>query len=171
MNKRFLLMGAAAVLVMATVVGSALGAGQASSEKPVVADLEAAAFSIEWSDRQETSETVPVTVDTSGVMPGDTIELKDSQGNPGIYNVDNTGIKNPVDMMSTNDAYDNYFSKANTDVSDQLVLMLFNSAEAFDLQKVHDIWVADNGDDITNSITEWYNSWGSKDIYNEVKAR
>ena len=91
MNKRFLLMGAAAVLVMATVVGSALGAGQASSEKPVVADLEAAAFSIEWSDRQETSETVPVTVDTSGVMPGDTIELKDSQGNPGIYNVDNTG--------------------------------------------------------------------------------
>lgn len=91
MNKRFLLMGAAAVLVMATVVGSALGAGQASSEKPVVADLEAAAFSIEWSDRQETSETVPVTVDASGVMPGDTIELKDSQGNPGIYNVDNTG--------------------------------------------------------------------------------
>lgn len=87
------------------------------------------------------------------------------------YNVDNTGIKNSVDMMSTNDAYDNYFSKANTDVSDQLVLMLFNSAEAFDLQKVHDIWVADNGDDITNSITEWYNSWGSKDIYNEVKAR
>lgn len=84
-------MGAAAVLVMATVVGSALGAGQASSEKPVVADLEAAAFSIEWSDRQETSETVPVTVDASGVMPGDTIELKDSQGNPGIYNVDNTG--------------------------------------------------------------------------------
>ena len=87
MNKRFLLMGAAAVLVMATVVGSALGAGQASSEKPVVADLEAAAFSIEWSDRQETSETVPVTVDASGVMPGDTIELKDSQGNPGIYNL------------------------------------------------------------------------------------
>lgn len=74
-------------------------------------------------------------------------------------------------MMSTNDAYDNYFSKANTDVSDQLVLMMFNSAEAFDLQKVHDMWVADNGDDITNSITEWYNSWGSKDIYNEVKAR
>ena len=48
-NKRFLLMGAAAVLVMATVVGSALGAGQASSEKPVVADLKAADFSIEWS--------------------------------------------------------------------------------------------------------------------------
>ena len=56
-------------------------------------------------------------------------------------------------MMSTNDAYDNYFSKANTDVSDQLVLMLFNSAEAFDLQKVHAVWVADSGDDITNSIT------------------
>ena len=73
--------------------------------------------------------------------------------------------------MSTNDAYDNYFSKANTDVSDQLVLMLFNSAEAFDLQKVHAVWVADSGDDITNSITEWYNGWGSKDIYNEVKAR
>lgn len=91
MNKRFLLMGAAAVLVMATVVGSALGAGQASSEKPVVADLEAAAFSIEWSDRQETSETVPVTVDASRVMPGDVIELKDSKGNDGIYNVDNTG--------------------------------------------------------------------------------
>ncbi len=91
MNKRFLLMGAAAVLVVATVVGSALGAGQASSKEPVVADLKAADFSIEWSDRQETSETVPVTLDTSRVMPGDVIELTDSQGNPGIYNVDNTG--------------------------------------------------------------------------------
>lgn len=91
MNKRFLLMGAAAVLVMATVVGSALGAGQASSEKPVVADLKAADFSIEWSDRQETSDTVPVLVETTGVMPGDTLELKDSTGNDGIYNVDNTG--------------------------------------------------------------------------------
>lgn len=91
MNKRFLLMGAAAVLVMATVVGSALGAGQASSKEPVAADLKAADFSIEWSDRAETSETVPVTLDASRVMPGDIIELKDSKGNDGIYNVDNTG--------------------------------------------------------------------------------
>lgn len=91
MNKRFLLMGVAAVLVMATVVGSALGAGQASSKEPVVADLKAADFSIEWSDREETSETVPVVLNTSGVMPGDVIELADSQGNAGIYNVDNTG--------------------------------------------------------------------------------
>lgn len=37
-------MGAAAVLVVATVVGSALGAGQASSKEPVVADLKAADF-------------------------------------------------------------------------------------------------------------------------------
>ena len=91
MNKRFLLMGAAAVLMLATVVGSALGAGQASSKEPVAADLKAADFSIEWSDREETSETVPVTLDTSRVMPGDVIELKDSKGNDGIYNVDNTG--------------------------------------------------------------------------------
>ena len=91
MNKRFLLMGAAAVLIMATVVGSALGAGQASSKEPVAADLKAADFSIEWSDRAETSETVPVTLDASRVMPGDVIELKDSKGNDGIYNVDNTG--------------------------------------------------------------------------------
>ncbi len=91
MNKRFLLMGAAAVLMLATVVGSALGAGQASSKEPVAADLKAADFSIEWSDREETSETVPVTLDTSRVMPGDVIELKDSKGNEGIYNVDNTG--------------------------------------------------------------------------------
>ena len=91
MNKRFLLMGAAAVLIMATVVGSALGAGQASSKEPMAADLKAADFSIEWSDRAETSETVPVTLDTSRVMPGDVIELKDSKGNEGIYNVDNTG--------------------------------------------------------------------------------
>ena len=91
MNKRFLLMGVAAVLVMATVVGSALGAGQASSKEPVVADLKAADFSIEWSDREETSETVPVVLNTSGVTPGDVIELADSQGNAGIYNVDNTG--------------------------------------------------------------------------------
>ena len=91
MNKRFLLMGAAAVLMLATVVGSALGAGQASSKEPVAADLKAADFSIEWSDRAETSETVPVTLDASRVMPGDVIELKDSKGNEGIYNVDNTG--------------------------------------------------------------------------------
>ena len=81
MKKRFLLMGAAAVLVMATVVGGSLAADQVSGDQAVQAPLAATNLSIALDGAAE----YPI---ESAWMPGSTIELN---GETGIYSVENTG--------------------------------------------------------------------------------
>ena len=81
MKKRFLLMGAAAVLVMATVVGGSLAADQVSGDQAVQAPLAATNLEIALNDPAE----FPI---ESAWMPGSTIELN---GDSGIYSVENTG--------------------------------------------------------------------------------
>lgn len=81
MKKRFLLMGAAAVLVMATVVGGSLAADQVSGDQAVQAPLAATNLSIALDGAAE----YPI---ESAWMPGNTIELN---GDAGIYSVKNTG--------------------------------------------------------------------------------
>ena len=81
MKKRFLLMGAAAVLVMATVVGGSLAADQVSGDQAVQAPLAATNLEIALNDPAE----FPI---ESAWMPGNTIELN---GDDGIYSVENTG--------------------------------------------------------------------------------
>ncbi len=86
------------------------------------------------------------------------------------YNVDNTGIKDPVTMMSPNEVYDNNWTALNQAVFDTLVLNLYDSGE-FDLDAVLSAWKGNNGDEVTAAVNEWYSSWGSKDTFNAVKPR
>lgn len=86
------------------------------------------------------------------------------------YNVDNTGIKDPVTMMPPNSVYDNNWPALNTATYNALVLNLYNDGK-FDLDAVLSAWKANNGDEITNAVNEWYSTWASKDTFNAVKPR
>ena len=85
MKKRFLLMGATAVLVMSAVVGGTLAAGQATAENPVTAPLAAATLNIEWNGQQNISAPVLLEMQNYNLMPADIIELTNT------YSVKNTG--------------------------------------------------------------------------------
>lgn len=86
------------------------------------------------------------------------------------YNVDSTGIKSPVTMMPPNEAYDNNWGALNTAVFDALVLNLYDKGK-LDMEAVLSAWKANNGDEVTAAVNEWYSSWGSRDTFNAVKPR
>lgn len=86
------------------------------------------------------------------------------------YNVDNTGIKDPVTMMPPNEVYDNGWASLNTATADALVLNMYNDGK-FDLDAVLSAWRGAGGDDITNAVNGWYSNWASKDTFNAVKPR
>lgn len=90
MKKRFLLMGAALVLVAATAVGGSLAAGQIEGDRAVGAPLAATTLQIGWADGQTRSPAAEYQL-TQPVMPGDTIALADATGKAGVYSVQNTG--------------------------------------------------------------------------------
>ena len=92
MKKRFLLMGVAAALVMATVVGGTLAADQVSGDQAVAAPLAATNLRI---DLEGGNVLQPQVFDLDQqepgpYMPGDTILLQTGE-QPGIYTVKNTG--------------------------------------------------------------------------------
>ena len=90
MKKRFLLMGAALVLVAATAVGGSLSAGQIEGDRAVGAPLAATTLQIGWADGQTRSPAAEYQL-TQPVMPGDTVALADATGKAGVYSVQNTG--------------------------------------------------------------------------------
>lgn len=90
MKKRFLLMGAALVLVAATAVGGSLAAGQIEGDRAVGAPLAATTLQIGWADGQTRSPAAEYQL-TQPVMPGDTVALADATGKAGVYSVQNTG--------------------------------------------------------------------------------
>ncbi|WP_059003049.1 hypothetical protein [Bittarella massiliensis (ex Durand et al. 2017)] len=90
MKKRFLLMGAALVLVAATAVGGSLAAGQIEGDRAVGAPLAATTLQIGWADGQTRSPAAEYRL-TQPVMPGDTVALADATGKAGVYSVQNTG--------------------------------------------------------------------------------
>ena len=87
------------------------------------------------------------------------------------YNVDNTGIKNPVTMMPPNDTYNEYWAKINSELNAALTLNLFDKASTYDHSAILNVWKTYNGPAVTDSINEWYSTWGSKDDFNLVKPR
>lgn len=90
MKKRFLLMGAALVLVAATAVGGSLAAGQIEGDRAVGAPLAATTLQIGWADGQALTPAAEYQL-TQPVMPGDTVALTDAAGKTGVYSVQNTG--------------------------------------------------------------------------------
>ena len=108
MKKRFLLMGAAAVLVMATVVGGSLAADQVSGDQAVQAPLAATNLNIALDDAAE----YPI---NSAWMPGSVIELGDGSG---IYSVENTGTVDSYIRLTLYTYWSNPDGSVNTDFTD-----------------------------------------------------
>ena len=87
------------------------------------------------------------------------------------YNVDNTGIKNPVTMMPPNDTYNEYWAKINSELNATLTLNLYDKASTYDHSAILKTWTTYDGPKVTDSINEWYSTWSSKDDFNTVKPR
>ncbi len=87
------------------------------------------------------------------------------------YNIENTGIQSPTAVMPPNSAFDTYFSAANTEVKNALVVTLFQTGNNTSLDEIKAVYSANNGDEIGKSVNEWYATWESKDTFNSVKPR
>ncbi len=69
---------------------------------------------------------------------------------------------NPVVVMPPNEAYDNYFSAASSEVKNAIVINMFQKGASFDLQTIKDKWNEYEGQTITDSVNEWYATWDGK---------
>lgn len=87
------------------------------------------------------------------------------------FNIDNTGIQNPITVMPPCSAYDTYYMAAHTGVKDALVTSLYQTGTSKTVDELKSIWSANFGDDITKAVNEWYGSWDQKDTFNAVKPR
>lgn len=87
------------------------------------------------------------------------------------YNIENTGIQNPITVMPPNETYDTYYNAANSEVKNVIVTSMYKSDTPFDLAAVQAKWKEYEGDTITTSVNEWYKAWSNKDSFNSVKPR
>lgn len=98
-------------------------------------------------------------------------EAQDKMFSIANYNIDKTGIQNPITVMPPNTAYDTYYSAANIEVKDTLVTTLFDKGNSLSLDEVKAVFTGLQGEEITASVNEWYQTWELKDSFNLVKPR
>ncbi len=87
------------------------------------------------------------------------------------YNVDKTGIQNPIVLMPPTDAYDNYYTAANLEVKNLLVLSMFQEGVSTTVEELHDKFAEYEGEAIIEAVNKWYGTWESKESFNAVKPR
>ena len=87
------------------------------------------------------------------------------------YNVDKTGIQNPIVLMPPTDAYDNYYTAANLEVKNLLVLSMFQEGGSTTVEELHDKFAEYEGEAIIEAVNKWYGTWESKESFNAVKPR
>lgn len=87
------------------------------------------------------------------------------------YNIDKTGIQNPISVMPPNSDFDTFYSAANLEVIDALVKTLYQTNVASTLDDIKAKFVSFEGETITKSVNEWYKGWDLKDSFNTVKPR
>ncbi len=87
------------------------------------------------------------------------------------YNIDKTGIQNPISVMPPNSDFDTFYSAANLEVIDALVKTLYQTNVASTLDDIKTKFVSFEGETITKSVNEWYKGWDLKDSFNTVKPR
>lgn len=87
------------------------------------------------------------------------------------YNIANTGIQNPTVLMPPSDTYDTYYTAANTEVKNLLVLTMFQTGSSTTVEELHGKFAEYEGEAIIEAVNEWYGSWESKDTFNTVQPR
>lgn len=87
------------------------------------------------------------------------------------FNIENTGIKNPISVMPPNSVFDTYYIAANTEVKDALVKSFFQTGVSSTLDEIKAVYNAFEGANINTAVNEWYSTWELKDSFNTVKPR
>lgn len=87
------------------------------------------------------------------------------------YNIDSTGIQNPISVMPPNDTYDTYYTAALTEVKNALVTSFYQTDVTKTLDEIKSVWDANYGSDITTAVNSWYSTWADKDTFNTVLPR
>lgn len=98
-------------------------------------------------------------------------EAQDKMFSIANYNIEKTGIQNPITVMPPNTAFDTYYTAANIEVKDILVTTLFDKDKKLSLDEIKAIFNGLQGEEITASVNEWYQNWELKDSFNVVKPR
>ncbi len=87
------------------------------------------------------------------------------------YNIEHTGIKDPLCMLPSNDVVDSNYANARNAVVEELIKTVFNSDADFDYDAVKSIWESKKGREIEKAVNDWYGTWEYKDTFNSVKPR
>lgn len=87
------------------------------------------------------------------------------------FNIDKTGIQNPITVMPPNETYDTYYNAANTEVKNAIVTSMYQTNTPFDLATIQAKWNDNEGATITEAVNSWYSTWANKDVFNAVKPR
>lgn len=87
------------------------------------------------------------------------------------YNIDKTGIQNPIVLMPPTDAYDNYYTAANSEVKNLLVLSMFQPGVSATVEELHSKFAEYEGEAIIEAVNKWYGTWESRESFNMVKPR
>lgn len=85
-------------------------------------------------------------------------------------NIENIGIKCPIDAMPPVDAYNSYQTGAVAQLTDKLQLLVDQSSpEEVTLAQVNAIYREYKGGEVTEAVNAWYATWSDKEIYNTVE--
>ena len=84
------------------------------------------------------------------------------------YNIEQTGIMDPINMIPSIDTVEENFATARNAVVESLILSIFDSSKEFNLAEVQKLWNSKKGEKIEKAVNEWYATWEYKDTYNDV---
>ena len=87
------------------------------------------------------------------------------------YNIENTGIKDPICMLPSNEVVDSSYANARNAVVEELIKTVFNADAKFDYDSIKGIWESKKGKDIEKAVNDWYSTWEYRDSFNSVKPR
>ncbi len=88
-----------------------------------------------------------------------------SRANENIYT---TGVKSPIAVMPPNEVYDTKFATASRELLTATVQTMFSN-QRMSVDELRQVFAANGGKEVTDSVNEWYSTWDAKDSYNDVK--
>jgi putative aldouronate transport system substrate-binding protein len=79
------------------------------------------------------------------------------------WNAAETGVASVIGFMPSNEAYDNYYSGANRELTTALVTTMFGT-DRMTVDQLRAVFDANGGDLVKESVNEWYAAWEGKDL-------
>ena len=79
------------------------------------------------------------------------------------WNAEETGVASVIGFMPSNEAYDNYYSGANRELTTALVTTMFGT-DRMTVDQLRAVFNGNGGDLVKESVNEWYAAWEGKDL-------